>query len=200
MSASELAILIPAAGAARRMGGHDKCLEEVAGEPALRHTARLAVATGARVMVTLPETGPMLPARQAALYGLGTTILPVKDAHEGMAASLRAGVRAAGDARGLMVLLPDMPGIDAAEIIAVIGAFARDDTHPVRGAAADGTPGHPVILPHRLFAEVAVLTGDEGAKRVLAGEEVRLVPLPGRRALTDLDTPEEWAAWRAGRL
>jgi hypothetical protein len=25
------------------------------------------------------------------------------------------------------------------------------------------------------------------------------VPTGGRRALTDLDTPEAWAAWRAGR-
>lgn len=197
-AASGLVILIPAAGASRRMRGADKCLEHLAGEPALRRAARLAALSGARVVVTLPDTGPLRPARQMALAGLGVTTLPVRDAHEGMAASLRAGVRWAAGARGLMVLLPDMPGIGIAELTAVIDAFARDESRPVRGAAADGTPGHPVLFPQRLFAEIAVLTGDEGARRVLSGEDVRLCPLPGRAAIDDLDTPEDWAAWRGG--
>ncbi|PJE36025.1 nucleotidyltransferase family protein, partial [Pseudooceanicola lipolyticus] len=29
------------------------------------------------------------------------------------------------------------------------------------------------------------------------GDRVQLVPLPGQRARADLDTPEDWAAWRA---
>lgn len=192
-----ITILIPAAGASRRMGGRDKCLELVAAEPILRRTARLAVGSGARVVVTLPDTGPFLPGRLHALAGLGLTVLPVKDAHEGMAASLRAGARAAGEARGLMVLLPDMPGIGAAEIALVMDSFRQDETRAVRATAEDGTPGHPVIFPHRLFAEIAVLTGDQGGRRILLGEEVRACPLPGQMALTDLDTPEDWANWRA---
>jgi CTP:molybdopterin cytidylyltransferase MocA len=44
-----------------------------------------------------------------------------------------------------------------------------------------------------------VLNGDRGARIVLEGETVRVLPLPGRRAVTDLDTPEDWEAWRAGR-
>jgi molybdenum cofactor cytidylyltransferase len=44
-----------------------------------------------------------------------------------------------------------------------------------------------------------VLTGDTGAREVLKrhSDRVHLVPLKGDRALTDLDTPEDWAAWRA---
>jgi CTP:molybdopterin cytidylyltransferase MocA len=43
------------------------------------------------------------------------------------------------------------------------------------------------------------LSGDEGAKRILSQEasRVHLVPLADDRALVDLDTPEDWAAWRA---
>ena len=29
--------------------------------------------------------------------------------------------------------------------------------------------------------------------------DMRDVPLPGRRALTDLDTPEAWQAWEAAQ-
>ena len=196
---AEVAVLIPAAGASRRMGGRDKCLEMVGAEPALRRTARLAAESGARVLVTLPDTGPLLPGRLLSLTGLAVTVLPVKDAQEGMAASLREGARAAGVARGLMVLLPDMPGIGAPEIARAIAAFRLDETRALRATAEDGTPGHPVIFPHRLFARIAALTGDQGGRQALMGEDVRLCPLPGRTALTDLDTPQDWANWRQGQ-
>jgi CTP:molybdopterin cytidylyltransferase MocA len=194
-----LVILIPAAGASRRMRGADKLLEDIDGEPVLRRTARIA-SEAAPVLVTLPDTGPLLPARRAALAGLGARILPVADAHEGLAASLRAGAREIGAAEGMMILMPDMPEVTADDLHRLAAAFAADPTRPLRAATEDGTEaGHPVILPRRLMQEVAVLNGDRGARIVLEGETVRVLPLPGRRAVTDLDTPEDWEAWRAGR-
>ena len=194
-----LVILIPAAGASRRMRGADKLLEDVDDEPVLRRTARIA-AEVAPVLVTLPDTGPLAPARRAALAGLAARILPVADAHEGMAASLRAGAREIGAAEGMMILMPDMPEVTADDLHRLAAAFAADPTRPLRAATEDGTEaGHPVILPRRLMQEVAVLNGDRGARIVLEGETVRVLPLPGRRAVTDLDTPEDWEAWRAGR-
>lgn len=192
----EVLILIPAAGASSRMRGADKLMEDVGGETALHRTARIARATGAKVVVTLPEGGPHVAPRKAELSGLDVVALPVRDAHEGMAASLRTGVEAAGSAPGLMVLLPDMPEITEEDIAGLIAAFAASPTTVLRAAAEDGTPGHPVIFPRRLYAEMAVQTGDVGGRRVLEGERVTLHPLPGRRAVTDLDTPEDWAAWR----
>jgi molybdenum cofactor cytidylyltransferase len=41
------------------------------------------------------------------------------------------------------------------------------------------------------------LHGDQGARAVLAQEDVGLIALPGQNAITDLDTPEAWAAWRS---
>ncbi|MCX8507984.1 MAG: NTP transferase domain-containing protein, partial [Rhodobacteraceae bacterium] len=41
-----LTILIPAAGAARRMGGRDKLMEPVQGLPILRHVAVLCLTVG----------------------------------------------------------------------------------------------------------------------------------------------------------
>ncbi len=196
---SAIPILIPAAGASRRMGGRDKLLEEVDGEAILRRTARLALSHSARVLVSLPDSGMLAPGRRAALTGLSVTIVPIKDAHEGMAASFRAAVAAAGVAEALMILLPDMPDIDGTDIAQLFKAFAEDISKPLRAASSSGQPGHPVILPRTLFAELAVLSGDQGARRVLEGEDVRLLALSGQRAMIDLDTPEEWADWRATR-
>ena len=72
-----------------------------------------------------------------------------------------------------------------------------DGERIVRATAMDGRAGHPVVFPARCLAEMAALQGDEGARAVLAAHEVAHVALPGRRAVTDLDTPEDWAAWRA---
>lgn len=197
---ADLVILIPAAGASRRMRGSDKLLEDVDGEPALRRAARIGAEAGSTVLVTLPDTGPLVPARRATLAGLAVRVLPVPDSHEGMAASLRAGAREIGHAEGLMVLMPDMPGIEAEDIRHLAAAFAEDPTLPVRATSEDGAEaGHPVILPRRLMQELAVLNGDRGARVVLQDETVRTVPLAGRRAVTDLDTPEDWEGWRATR-
>jgi CTP:molybdopterin cytidylyltransferase MocA len=193
----EVLILIPAAGASSRMRGRDKLMEDVGGETALHRAARIARASGARVFVTLPESGPHSVPRRAELSGLEVRALPIRDAHEGMAASLRAGVAAAGSAAGLMLLLPDMPEITEGDLSRMLSAFATQPGKVHRAAAEDGTAGHPVIFPRRLFVELSVITGDVGGRRVMAGEEVVLHPLPGQRALLDLDTPEDWAAWRA---
>ena len=124
--------------------------------------------------------------------------ITVADAHEGMAASLRAGVAWAHGAPGLMVMLPDMPGIGTGDLAALLAAFDADPTRPVRAAAEDGTEGHPVIFPRRLYGELAVLTGDVGGRALLQGEDVRAVIRPGQRAICDLDTPEDWESWRRG--
>lgn len=193
-------ILIPAAGASSRMRGADKLLQAVDGQSVLRRTVMMAMRACPRVLVTLPGGGPHMAPRRAELQGTGALHVLLQDAHEGMAASLRAGANRAGSAEGMMILLPDMPELTGDDLGAVMSAFQTDTARVARAAAFDGTPGHPVILPQRLFAALGVLTGDEGGRRVLQDEAAQLVRLPGRHAVTDLDTPEDWDDWRAGRL
>ena len=83
------------------------------------------------------------------------------------------------------------------DLMLLIAAFLAEPNAALRAATEDGLPGHPVMFPRRLFGELGILGGDEGARHVLADEEVSLLPLPGNRAITDLDTPEDWAEWRA---
>jgi CTP:molybdopterin cytidylyltransferase MocA len=194
---SDVMILIPAAGASSRMLGRDKLLEMVDGRPQLARAATAALATGAKVWVTL---APGQTARAAILPSHPQLeVLHVHDAREGMAASLRAGAASAKVADGLMVLPADMPELNISDLQEVMKAFSYDPELPARGCSQDGKPGHPVILPNRLIARMAMLKGDEGARMLLEDEPITLVPLPGQRALTDLDTPEDWAAWRATR-
>ena len=192
-------ILILAAGASSRMRGTDKLMQPVGGKPLLRHIAEVALGTGNPVTVTLPL---LASARQAALDGLPLRLIPVSDANEGMSRSLVRGVQAfadAGSSDGLMVLPADMPGFTTAALDRLIAEFRADPSRILRGGTPEGRPGHPAIFPRDLWPALAQVNGDEGGRSVVQAnkDRVRVIPLPGRMAILDLDTPEDWAAWRA---
>lgn len=192
-------ILILAAGASSRMRGADKLVQPVEGKPMLRRVAETAVATGAPVTVTLPAAAP---AREAVLSGLDLDRVTVPDASLGMSRSLVRGVAAiemgkTGAMDGIMVLPADMPGFTVAALSDLIARFTADPTCIWRGADEQGHEGHPTIFPHDLWQGLAAVSGDEGGRAIIKArrDRVRLLPLPGRMATLDLDTPEDWAAY-----
>ncbi|MBY6138140.1 nucleotidyltransferase family protein [Leisingera daeponensis] len=190
-----IAILLLAAGASSRMQGRDKLLEDVDGLPLLSLMCRRAALTGLPVYITLPGLShPRATATGDAIQ------VPVPDAAEGMAASIRRGTAALPEGTEAVMILPaDMPEITAQDMLQLAAQFHGPDSPILRATAVDGTPGHPVLFPQRCFAALKSLGGDQGARSILTAETVRTVPLPGRHALTDLDTPEDWAAWRQHR-
>lgn len=192
------AILLPAAGASRRMRGADKLLEQLDGRPVLRVMAERAAQVSAHVAVTLPEDAE---GRSQSLQGLPVTRLVVTEAAEGMAASMRKGAAWALGQKitALMIVLPDMPEITADDMRHLIMAQATHPQEPLRACNAAHKPGHPTVFPRALLSEFLTLKGDTGARRLLMRHPPRLYPLPGQRALRDLDTPEDWANWRAQR-
>ncbi|MCR8547137.1 nucleotidyltransferase family protein [Salipiger sp. P9] len=195
-----IAVLIPAAGASRRMRGTDKLLMDVGGLPLLRRQAECALAAADHVTVALP--GHQHP-RAQALRGLPVQVVEVPDADLGMSSSLRRGVGFLPPGLdGVMILPADMPEITSEDIASVIAAFRSVPRPTIQQATAeDGTPGHPVLFPADCFSALLTLSGDMGAKAILAANahRVRHAPLPGRRALTDLDTPEAWRDWEAAQ-
>ncbi len=193
----DVLILIPAAGASSRMRGRDKLLEKVGGTAQLARIVEAALNTGQRVMVCLPDKAGERDAVLAPLLFERVRILRIADAHDGMGTTLRQAaetILAGAVPSGVMVLPADMPDLESSDIQAVTRHFSSD---PVRGCAEDGRPGHPVILPARMLKAMTQLRGDQGARALLEGEEVTRIPLKGQRAITDLDTPEDWDLWRA---
>ena len=192
---ARLDILVFAAGASRRMLGADKLMQSVGERPLLVHVAQQALKTGHPVTVLL---APDRANRIAALDKLDLGRVLVADAAQGMSASIRAGINALPDrAIGAMFLMADMPDLRSEDLSQLIKFFVdAGGDRVIRATAEDGTPGSPAIVPRRLFAAFKDLSGDQGGREVMRGENPVMVPLPGRRALTDLDTPEDWAAWR----
>jgi len=192
---STIAILLLAAGASSRMEGRDKLMEEIDGLPLLSLICSRATQTGLPCYVTVPS----LSHPRVSVTGTAH-VIAVPEASEGMAASIRTGVAAlAAETQAVMILPCDMPELQTQDLLHLAAHFHGPDNAVLRATASDGTPGHPVLFPRRCFPALSLIAGDQGARAVLQNQEVQLVALPGQRAVTDLDTPDAWAHWRAGR-
>ena len=190
--------LILAGGAGRRFGANalgGKLLAPLAGAPVIRRVAeRVASADFAEVLVV---TGAEDAGIRAALEGMACSIVHAADWGEGMAATLRAGLGAlVPDTRGVCVFLGDMPLVPV-ELCASLIAAAEEAGFAAR-PRCEGLPGHPVAFTRAAFADLAQLTGDQGAAAVLkARADVAYVETAERGALIDIDSPFDLAAAEA---
>lgn len=182
--------LLLAAGAATRFGS-DKL------QHPLPHGVAIAVQAARHLKAAVPRVVAVVregaEATARALAAEGCEVVVCATAAEGMGASLACAARAAGEADGYLVALADMPFVRPSTIAAVRDALA--------GGAAVAAPffrarrGHPVGFGGSLRAELAALSGDEGAKRVLDAHAARLVKVPvgDPGALRDIDKPTDLA-------
>ena len=112
----------------------------------------------------------------------------------GMGYSIAAGVGARPDAGGWLILPGDMPMVRPATMLAVAAALEH---HPVAYAQFQGRRGHPVGFAAELYSELMMLSGDEGARRIVARYPAIGVDVDDPGTLLDLDTEADLAAMRA---
>ncbi len=191
-----IAAIILAAGRSTRMGSN-KLLEELDGKALVRHVADAALGSIARsVWVVTGHEGESVRAR---LDGLGIRFVHNPDFALGLSTSLKAGVMALpAEAKGVVVLLGDMPRVTSEVINSVIQAFEAQPQAIAAVPVYQGEWGNPVLLSRSLFGAVAALQGDAGARKLLNGRagEVFEVPVSNDAVLIDLDTPEALARAR----
>jgi molybdenum cofactor cytidylyltransferase/nicotine blue oxidoreductase len=184
---STVAGLVLAAGGGRRYG-MPKALVEYEGSLLVERAVRTARAVCDPVLVVLGARAVDVW-RTADLDG--ATVLANRDWETGMASSLRTGLDGLrgwpGRVDAALVTLVDMPGMTP-EALRAVAAHAAPDA--LATATYDGVRGHPVLLGREHWAGVAATaTGDEGARRYLAGHEVTEVDCTGLADPTDLDVP-----------
>jgi molybdenum cofactor cytidylyltransferase len=190
-----IAGVVLAAGGASRFGS-PKQLADLDGLPLLQHAvdAVAAVPVLDPVVVVLGADAERV---RAAVSLRAARAVVCTDWAEGMAASLRCGVEAVGDCEWIVVVLGDQPRVTP-QVIAAVVEHARSapaGTTAVR-PTYDGVPGHPVALGRAMLPEVARLSGDVGARELLAGATVRTFEAAGLCDPADVDTPEELEALR----
>lgn len=194
-----VAAIVLAAGRSTRMGGPNKLLAELNGKALVRIVAEQAVASKASSVTVV--TGHQAPEVEKALAGLDVTFVHNTDFADGLASSVKAGIAAVpANADGAVVCLGDMPLIDARLIDRLIEAFAPDRGNLIAVPVSDGRRGNPVLWSRRFFGELMTLDGDIGARHLIAkhAEAVADVPVEGRGAFLDIDTPQALADARGG--
>jgi len=182
-----VAAVVLAAGGGRRYG-MPKALVELDGSLLVERAVRTARAVCDPVLVVLGAQAVEVWQR-ADLDG--ATVLANRDWETGMASSLRTGLDGLrgwpGRVDAALVTLVDMPGMTP-EALRAVAAHAAPDA--LATATYDGVRGHPVLLGREHWAGVAATaTGDEGARRYLAGRAVTEVDCTGLADPTDLDVP-----------
>jgi molybdenum cofactor cytidylyltransferase len=164
--------IVLAAGFSRRFGSA-KQLFTYFDEPLVRRAARVAREV-APVVVVIPRDAEI----RQALDGLDVTIVENEERAEGMASSIRAGVRACdGD---VLLTLCDQPAVGSAHLQKLIDVAA-----PIAASGYDGTVGVPALFRSTYRSALLALTGDTGAKALLTSPDVRIVPLADG---SDIDT------------
>ena len=182
--------LLLAAGSASRFGS-DKLQHPLPHGVAIAVQSARHLRTAVSRVVAVVRPGAQETAR--ALAAEGCEVAVCGEAAAGMGTSLACAVRAAGVADGYLVALGDMPFVRRTTIAAVRDALAAGA--PLAAPYWRARRGHPVGFAGSLRAELAALSGDEGAKRVLAAHEARLVKVPvgDPGALRDIDRPSDLA-------
>ncbi|MFN3461634.1 MAG: NTP transferase domain-containing protein [Oceanibaculum sp.] len=196
---AKIAALVLAAGRSSRMG-RNKLLLDLEGRPILAHVVAEAAAAGIADIIVV--TGHQAGKVKAALADARVRTVEARDHATGMAASLKAGLKALpADADAVLVLLGDMPQVSADLIRAIIAAYNPLEGRAIVLPVADGKRGNPALFDRRFFPEMLALEGDIGARQIIAanGEAVAEVPADPGQIFVDVDTPEAYRAMLAAR-
>ena len=182
--------LLLAAGSASRFGS-DKLRH------ALPHGVPIAVQAARHLRSAVQEifavVRPGADELASHLKIEGCEIVVCENAAAGMGASLACAARAAGTADGYLVALGDMPYVRPTSIAAVRDALAGGA--PLVAPYFRARRGHPVGIARLFYDELLALEGDEGAKRLLAVHQSKLVKIPvgDPGVIRDIDRPEDLA-------
>lgn len=190
--AGRIAILVLAAGQARRMGssGKHKLLAEFDGMPLVRRSADAALAAGAERVIVV--TGHRAQEVEAAISGLPVGIVRNALYEDGMSTSLNAGLAAVeAECGAVLVHLADMPRVSSEDLRLLLAAFRKAGGNVIVRAVSGGKRGNPVILPRSTFAAIRKLSGDVGARQIIETSGLPVIDVEiGPAAHFDVDTPE----------
>jgi molybdenum cofactor cytidylyltransferase len=174
------------------MAPRNKLLKPIGGVPMVRRVAGIALESGARPVVVV--TGHEAARVTDVLAGLEVITIHNLSYAEGLSASLRVGLNALpGDIDGVLICLGDMPWVEVDVLWALIEAFCQTGTDAICVPVSKGRRGNPVLWGSAYFPEITTMSGDRGAKPLMAQHEgcVVEVEVMTESIFEDLDEPQD---------
>jgi len=187
--------ILLAAGSGARFGG-GKLLAPL---PAASHGVGAGTPIGAaaalHLMAALNDVVAVVRPGDSMLHhkldATGARVVVCDRASDGMGTSLAYAVGEAANADGWIVALGDMPWIAPPTIHAVADAVRAGAE--IAAASYRGERGHPVGFSKPYGRVLTTLTGDEGARTIVAARQwaLQLVEVDDPGALRDVDRPAD---------
>jgi molybdenum cofactor cytidylyltransferase len=189
-------IIVLAAGRSERFGhGLHKLAQPLGNSTVLAQTLACAIASHLRTVVV--TTAAFVDVARSSVAARDVVVLAAVGSEAaaslGMGTSIAAGVAASPDSAGWLVVPGDMPLLQPETLLAVARAL---DHHPVAYAQHGGRRGHPVGFAAELYPELTALSGDEGARRIIARYPAFAVERDDPGILADIDTEGDLDALR----
>ena len=190
---ANLSGIVLAAGRSSRMEGANKLLLPWQKRCVLQVVVERVCEMGLGEVIVV--TGHQRAEVEKALSRYSVRLAYNPDFAEGMATSIRVGVEAAGE-QGYLFALGDMPQIAGTTMLKVAEALKSREAIAVPVCA--GRRGHPVAIGSAYREELLALTGDRGARPVLANNAANVVEVPveDEGIFVDVDTQESYRAAR----
>jgi molybdenum cofactor cytidylyltransferase len=190
-----IAAVVLAAGLSSRMAPQNKLLlPDRGGKPMVARVVDNVLSSHARPVLVV--VGHQSDAVRDALGGRPVTYVAAEDYAQGLSASLKAGIAALpGDVAAAVVCLGDMPLVTGRIIDRLIEAYDPDEGRLIVLPTHNGKQGNPILWDRRFFPEILALSGDVGARHLLArhAEEIAEVEIETDAVLRDFDTVESLA-------
>jgi molybdenum cofactor cytidylyltransferase len=199
LGSQRFSAILLAAGLSRRMGGPNKLLLPVGGQPLVVRSLDTLLASGvAEVVVVLGHQAERVRSVLAPLAASGVArFVENPDYETGQVSSVRAGLAALGSpVDGVLIALADQPALTPVDLIALQRAFAERTHGDFLVPVYDGQRGNPVVLAWSAVREVLEQGTNLGCRHFMDRHEERVYrwPAPSDHVLKDLDQPADYAS------
>ena len=179
--------IVLAAGGSSRLGT-PKQLVEFRGESLVRRAAKAALESVCdRVVVVVGNHAPQM---RQEIDDLPVSVIENENWKSGISSSIRAGLKHIASHYGVVITLCDQPFMTARVLNDLISTHCK--TRRAIVASIYGTTrGVPAFFASELFNELASLTADEGARRIIASHPQKVATVEFPQGAIDIDTPED---------
>lgn len=185
--------VVLAAGQSARMGGANKLLLPVAGEPLVRRTVRTVLAAGVQEAVVV--TGHQAREVTRAVIDLPVTVQPNLRYEDGQMRSVAAGVAALARATDAILVCPgDLPLLRTEDVHELMDVFLAHPDSSIVIPRFAGTRGNPIVFAASYAPEVAAGRRLIGCRKLADQypQETFWWDAAHDRFTTDCDTPEDY--------
>lgn len=183
------AIVILAAGGSSRLR-HPKQLLSFKGESLLRRSARIAVESECKPVIVV--LGFSAREMVSELKNLPVQVVINPEWGEGMASSLRTGLKAVPEeAAAVLLMLCDQPHVNTELLSRLNGKFLAGS--PIVASRYRGVAGVPALFSREFFGNLSSLEGDQGARSVIQKYIEEVATIDFEEGAIDIDTEGDYS-------